>query len=35
MYVDHPEFLTLCDRLEEFFNTAFAVASAPSRVVSA
>lgn len=35
MYGDHPEFLTLCDRLQEFFDSAFAASESPSRSVSA
>ncbi len=35
MYVDHPEFLLLCDRLQEFFDEAFDRSSSPSRIVSA
>jgi fermentation-respiration switch protein FrsA (DUF1100 family) len=35
MYVDHPEFLRLCDRLQEFFDEAFRKSSSPSRIVSA
>ncbi len=35
MYVDHPEFVLLCERLNEFFGEAFAASSAPARSVSA
>lgn len=35
MYGDHPEFGVLCDRLEEFFDDAFAASSSPSRITSA
>lgn len=35
MYVDHPEFVTLCDRLKEFFDAACDQAAAPARIVSA
>jgi fermentation-respiration switch protein FrsA (DUF1100 family) len=35
MYVDHPEFLLLCDRLQEFFDEAFRKSSSPARIVSA
>ncbi|TRV80150.1 alpha/beta hydrolase [Streptomyces sp. 130] len=34
MFVDHPEFLTLCDRLRDFFDAAFS-AAVPARAVSA
>lgn len=35
MFGDHPEFVVLCDRLEEFFGDAFAVSASPARIVSA
>jgi hypothetical protein len=35
MYGDHPEFLAMCDRLQEFFDEAFRASSSPSRSVSA
>lgn len=35
MYGDHPEFLLLCDRLQEFFSEALRVSAAPARSVSA
>ncbi|GHG98565.1 alpha/beta hydrolase [Streptomyces lanatus] len=35
MYGDHPEFLLLCDRLQEFFDEAFRVSAAPARSISA
>lgn len=35
MYGDHPEFGILCDRLEEFFDDAFATSSSPARILSA
>lgn len=35
MYSDHPEFLLLCDRLQEFFDHAFKDSASPSRSVSA
>ncbi|MEU9456221.1 alpha/beta fold hydrolase [Streptomyces sp. NPDC048277] len=35
MYVDHPEFLLLCDRLKDFFDEAFSVSAAPARSISA
>lgn len=35
MYVDHPEFVLMCDRLKEFFDQAFQVSACPSRLVSA
>ena len=35
MYADHPEFVLLCDRLQEFFDEAFRTSSSPSRTVSA
>lgn len=35
MYGDHPEFMTLCDRLQEFFDFAFAASASPARSVSA
>lgn len=35
MYVDHPEFVRLCDRLKEFFDEAFRMSSDPARSISA
>jgi alpha-beta hydrolase superfamily lysophospholipase len=35
MYVDHPEFILLCDRLKNFFDEACQNASAPARSISA
>jgi alpha-beta hydrolase superfamily lysophospholipase len=35
MYVDHPEFLLLCDRLQDFFDEALSVSAAPTRSISA
>ncbi|MBP2215146.1 alpha/beta fold hydrolase [Arthrobacter sp. CAN_C5] len=35
MYGDHPEFMTLCDRLQEFFDSAFSASASPARSVSA
>ncbi|MET8979287.1 alpha/beta fold hydrolase [Streptomyces sp. NPDC004539] len=35
MYGDHPEFLSLCDRLGDFFDEAFRVRAEPARSVSA
>lgn len=35
MYSEHPEFVALCDRLEEFFDEAFAASVSPERVISA
>lgn len=35
MYGDHPEFLMLCNRLQEFFDGAFLTSASPSRSVSA
>lgn len=35
MYVDHPEFVQLCDRLKEFFDEAFRMSSVPARSISA
>lgn len=34
MYADHPEFVTLCDRLKEFFDGSFAASASPSRLVT-
>ncbi|MFC7831051.1 alpha/beta hydrolase [Streptomyces sp. NPDC057375] len=34
MYGDHPEFVLLCDRLQEFFSEAFRVSAAPTRSIS-
>jgi fermentation-respiration switch protein FrsA (DUF1100 family) len=34
MYSDNPEFLLLCDRLQEFFDAAFARSASPVRSVS-
>lgn len=35
MFGDHPEFLLLCDQLEQFFDTAFADATNHGRTISA
>ncbi|MDQ0923896.1 fermentation-respiration switch protein FrsA (DUF1100 family) [Pseudarthrobacter sp. W1I19] len=35
MYGDHPEFIEMCDRLQEFFDQAFATSAAPARITSA
>ena len=35
MYSDHPEFLLLCDRLQEFFDRAFEASASPARSISA
>jgi hypothetical protein len=35
MYSDHPEFLLLCERLNDFFVEAFAASAAPARSISA
>ncbi|MCX0246654.1 alpha/beta hydrolase [Streptomyces sp. NPDC008163] len=35
MFVDHPEFVALCDRLRDFFDVAFTESAAPARTVSA
>jgi pimeloyl-ACP methyl ester carboxylesterase len=35
MYGDHPEFILLCDRLDQFFGDAFLRSSSPPREVSA
>lgn len=35
MYSEHPEFLLLCERLQEFFDHAFEASMSPSRSVSA
>jgi alpha-beta hydrolase superfamily lysophospholipase len=35
MYSDHPEFVQLCDRLNDFFVEAFAASAAPTRSISA
>lgn len=35
MYGEHPEFIVLCERLQEFFDEAFAASTSPARIVSA
>lgn len=35
MFVDHPEFVALCDRLRDFFDVAFTESAALARTVSA
>ncbi|GAB4100743.1 alpha/beta hydrolase [Sinomonas halotolerans] len=35
MFVDHPEFILLCDRLKEFFDEAFESSTTPARSISA
>ncbi len=35
MFVDHPEFVVLCDRLREFFDDAFRASISPARSISA
>lgn len=35
MYVDHPEFVLLCDELQKFFDSAFAFSASPPRSISA
>lgn len=35
MYVDHPQFVKLCDQLKEFFDGAFLLSSEPARSISA
>jgi alpha-beta hydrolase superfamily lysophospholipase len=34
MYVDHPEFVLLCDELKEFFDNAFERSASPARSIS-
>ena len=34
MYVDHPEFVLLCDELKEFFDSAFERSASPARSIS-